>query len=397
MITFVTAVASNEEESVLSAVQLLWVNLIMDTFAALALATDPPMLSILNRKPEPKSAPLITVNMWKMILGQAVYQLVVSLVLHFAGKSILGMDINRSIDPEGFERETAELKALVFNAFVWMQIFNQFNNRRLDNKFNIFEGVQHNWFFVGINCVMVGGQVMIMFVGGRAFSVTRLTGSQWAISIILGAISLPIAVIIRLIPDAAAAKLMPNWMTKKRKPQNVYVSDDRFEWNAGIEDIRDELAFLKLVRGGRLNQLKFRQKNIAETMKENFSHLFRSGSKSGDVPEIIGPDGQPGRSPSPGSNRRRRSRSNSAFAAAAMVPSIVAGSIGGWSPVERPTTGEPDAPPYQGKKDLEQQEGLQVHPDTRREDPVLPAKGAVQRDEAPSQQPDLVPDSQDLK
>lgn len=95
----------------------------MDTFAALALATDPPTPSILDRKPDPKSAPLITVNMWKMIIGQAVYQLVVSLVLHFAGKSILGMD---ATDTKGIKRETLELKALVFNAFVWMQIFNQF-------------------------------------------------------------------------------------------------------------------------------------------------------------------------------------------------------------------------------------------------------------------------------
>lgn len=119
VLTFVTAVASDEETSVLSAVQLLWVNLIMDTFAALALATDPPPMSILDRKPDPKSAPLITINMWKMIIGQAIYQLVVSLVLHFAGMDILGYDKS---NPEKYD----ELRALVFNSFVWMQIFNQY-------------------------------------------------------------------------------------------------------------------------------------------------------------------------------------------------------------------------------------------------------------------------------
>src|SRR6187402_1467763 len=86
VLTFVSAVASSSEESVLTAVQLLWVNLIMDTFAALALATDPPTRSILNRKPEKKSAPLITLNMWKMIIGQAIFQLIVTLILNFAGK-----------------------------------------------------------------------------------------------------------------------------------------------------------------------------------------------------------------------------------------------------------------------------------------------------------------------
>ena len=52
LIVFVTAIASASEESVLSAVQLLWVNLIMDTFAALALATDPATPTVLDRKPE---------------------------------------------------------------------------------------------------------------------------------------------------------------------------------------------------------------------------------------------------------------------------------------------------------------------------------------------------------
>jgi Ca2+-transporting ATPase len=118
LLTFVSAVASSDETSVLSAVQLLWVNLIMDTFAALALATDPPAPSILNRKPDPKSAPLITINMWKMIIGQAIYQLVVTFILHFAGHGILGYPR----DPTG----VLQLNSLVFNTFVWMQIFNQY-------------------------------------------------------------------------------------------------------------------------------------------------------------------------------------------------------------------------------------------------------------------------------
>ena len=92
----------------------------MDTFAALALATDPPPQSILDRKPDPKSAPLITINMWKMILGQAVYQLIVAFVLNFAGIKILGYEDNLS----GHK----QLSTLVFNTFVWMQIFNQYKS-----------------------------------------------------------------------------------------------------------------------------------------------------------------------------------------------------------------------------------------------------------------------------
>ena len=57
-----TAVSNDKMKSVLTAVQLLWVNLIMDTFAALALATDPPTEKILNRPPQGKKSPLITNN-----------------------------------------------------------------------------------------------------------------------------------------------------------------------------------------------------------------------------------------------------------------------------------------------------------------------------------------------
>lgn len=76
-----------------------------------------------------------------------------------------------------------------------------FSNRRLDNKFNIFQGIQRNYFFIVINCIMVGAQIAIVFVGGRAFSITPIDGVQWAICIVLALFSLPMAVVIRLFPD----------------------------------------------------------------------------------------------------------------------------------------------------------------------------------------------------
>jgi Ca2+-transporting ATPase len=112
----VSAIANPNEEPILTPVQLLWVNLIMDTFAALALATDPPTPSILERKPDLKSARLITLDMWKMIIGQSIYQLIVTLVLNFAGNQILGYETAADRD---------RLETLIFNIYVWMQIFNQ--------------------------------------------------------------------------------------------------------------------------------------------------------------------------------------------------------------------------------------------------------------------------------
>lgn len=116
VLTFVTAISNNQESSVLTAVQLLWVNLIMDTLAALALATDPPQESVLDRKPERRGSSIISITMWKMIMGQAIYQLVITFLLYYGSTAILSYDD---------ELTNGQRNTLVFNTFVWMQIFNQ--------------------------------------------------------------------------------------------------------------------------------------------------------------------------------------------------------------------------------------------------------------------------------
>lgn len=141
-ITFVTAVASDQEESVLTAVQLLWINIIMDTFAALALATDPATDKLLDRKPDKKTAPLFTTDMYKMILFQSIYQIIIIFIFHFLGHQILGYDHS--------EHSDLVVKTLVFNMFVFAQIFNSVNCRRLDRGLNIFEGILKNQYFMGI-------------------------------------------------------------------------------------------------------------------------------------------------------------------------------------------------------------------------------------------------------
>ena len=95
----------------------MWVNLIQDTLAALALATDGPRQTILDRKPEAKLAPLITPTMWKMIIGQSVYQLVILLLLYYGGAKILSYKTPYEVD---------QLQTAIFASYVWMQIFNQY-------------------------------------------------------------------------------------------------------------------------------------------------------------------------------------------------------------------------------------------------------------------------------
>ena len=147
--TFVWVLASSKEEPVLSGVQLLWANLIMDTFATLA--TDPASPAVLERKPEKKTDPLFTVNMTKQILGQAVYQITMILIFHFLGSQVLGF--HHTDDDTVKKHHDGVVRTLIFNALVFAQIFNSFNCRRLDRKLNVFEGMTKNWYFMAITVI----------------------------------------------------------------------------------------------------------------------------------------------------------------------------------------------------------------------------------------------------
>lgn len=111
-LTFVSALASENSTAILSPVQLLWVNLIMDTLAALALAAEPPSAGILDRTPDKRSAPLISATSWKMIIGQSIYQILIV--------GLLSFQIPQSL----FGLPPANQHTLIFNAFIWMQLFN---------------------------------------------------------------------------------------------------------------------------------------------------------------------------------------------------------------------------------------------------------------------------------
>lgn len=217
VLTFVSAVASSNGNSVLTAVQLLWVNLIMDTLAALALATDKPDDSLLRRKPAGRHMPLISVSMWKMILGQSITQLVVTFVLHFAGKQLFfpGQVLNNHQD--------MQLDAMTFNTFVWLQFWKLFVTRKLDEfddvkdirarcsmaNLNFFQHLFRNWYFISITLLIGGIQVLIMFVGGAAFSIKRQTPGMWATAILCGFISIPVGALIRIIPNYWLVKIFP--------------------------------------------------------------------------------------------------------------------------------------------------------------------------------------------
>ncbi|KAK5091157.1 plasma membrane calcium [Lithohypha guttulata] len=402
LLTFISAVSNDNEESVLTAVQLLWVNLIMDTFAALALATDAPSPHILKRRPEPKSAPLISLTMWKMIIGQSIYQLAVTLILYFAGASILGYET---------EDEMNRLQSTIFNTFVWSQIFNQWNARRLDNGFNIFEGMLRNYWFIGIQFIIVGGQILIMFIGGAAFSIYRINGPQWGYSIVLGLLCIPFAVVIRCFPDELFAKLIPSLPRRHRPSPDVVVQDEEdgiTQWNPALEEIRDELGFLKKLRGGRMSELAFKLQHPRQSFlprSRSSSKLHPKGDLAEDDPEKIvanayaaanaEAEAAKNKNATPDKQRKRtRASSNSVFGPVTAMAGIVAGSVaGGWSPIERRAE-DPESVHFQRSRapsGVEGTSGIEIHPATATEDPVFSPTEITDTRIPPSQNPSLAP------
>ncbi|CAI9298093.1 unnamed protein product [Lactuca saligna] len=186
VINVVAAVSSGDVP--LNAVQLLWVNLIMDTLGALALATEPPTDHLMNRIPLGRREPLITNIMWRNLFIQAAYQVLVLLVLNFRGIQILRLHHNS-------QQHAKKLKnTLVFNAFIFAQIFNEFNARKPD-EINIFKGITKNRLFMGIVSLTIALQVTIIMFLGKFTATVRLSWQLWLVSIAIGFISWPIAVI----------------------------------------------------------------------------------------------------------------------------------------------------------------------------------------------------------
>ncbi|PHU11437.1 Calcium-transporting ATPase 8, plasma membrane-type [Capsicum chinense] len=212
IINVVAAVSAGDVP--LNAVQLLWVNLIMDTLGALALATEPPTDHLMHRAPVGRREPLVTNIMWRNLLIQALYQVTVLLVLNFRGREIL------HLQHETNERAVKVKNTLIFNAFVLCQVFNEFNARKPD-EINVFKGVHKNRLFVSIVGLTVVLQVIIIFFLGKFTSTVRLSWQLWLVSIGIGMISWPLAALGKLIPvpEKPFAEYFSKKLPKRRKNQ----------------------------------------------------------------------------------------------------------------------------------------------------------------------------------
>eukprot|EP00002_Diphylleia_rotans_P002961 TRINITY_DN1196_c0_g1_i1.p1 TRINITY_DN1196_c0_g1~~TRINITY_DN1196_c0_g1_i1.p1 ORF type:complete len:1056 (+),score=254.28 TRINITY_DN1196_c0_g1_i1:49-3216(+) len=204
------------EESPLKAVQLLWVNLIMDSFASLALATEPPTDDLLNRKPYGRNQSLISARMGTMIVGSSFYQIIIIFVILFAPEAF-GFESGWGYTDPG--DAPTEHFTVVFNTFVLMQLFNEFNARNLHGEWNPFRNIQNNHIFTGIWIGTFLVQVFIVFVGGQVFGCKPISSADWGICLGFGIGNLFWGMMLQIVPDTWIASVIPLRLDEPHEPE----------------------------------------------------------------------------------------------------------------------------------------------------------------------------------
>jgi len=280
-LVFIGAVTGRGEP--LNAVQMLWVNLVMDTLGALALGTEAPIPALLERKPYKRQASLISRPMMRNILCQSLYQLILLFVLLYAGpalwdiKPISGdspvcarysvnwkssktwnIDTKKTYIPDasattaiptltcldfkilcsensrekgsndycfedttwtqsgvdykfanmaGYKAECLDCTkidhthgSIIFNTFIWCQIFNEYSSRSLFDEVNPFRGLQNNYTFLIVSLFTIGAQIFLIEMGGDFVKTSHLNIYTWLICIVLGLGTFVIGFFMRFIP-----------------------------------------------------------------------------------------------------------------------------------------------------------------------------------------------------
>lgn len=268
--------ACSIQDSPLRAVQMLWINLIMDTIASLALATEKPTPQLLDRMPYGRTQPLISRVMYKNILGHALYQLVILFPLVYAGDWFFSV-------PTGIHNSNPVNVhfTIVFNTFVMMTLFNEVNARKIHGERNIFSGLIHNPVFCVIWVVTFALQVVIIQIGGEPFSVHPLNVQQWLWCLLFGVGTLVWGQILNFIPPKGRQR------GQKRVDSEdfdvVTLSDlnnspARILWLRGMKRIRTQL---KVVHAFKSNLQTMEELKVTNEQQKVESAESKSSKRSG--------------------------------------------------------------------------------------------------------------------
>ena len=223
------------EQSALTAVQMLWVNLIMDALASLALATETPTDEVLDRNPQNPNEFIVTSLMFKHIFGQAFCQLTLLFIFIFDGENIFrefvignqkiltnpdnhdfvcsgrlydfasGDDYQKYVSEFGPSRHFT----YIFNIFIWFQLFNEINARKINDEIWVFNGFNRARMFIVIWLITACAQIIIIEVGYWAFYVNEygLSVEQWFTCIAWGIVPIIWRFALLLIPGFKDKKI----------------------------------------------------------------------------------------------------------------------------------------------------------------------------------------------
>ena len=167
-------------QSPLTVTQMLWVNLIMDTFAAMALASLPPMASVMKEKPRSRSAFIITSPMWRSIIGVGLLMtaFLFAFLYYLETHQINGLAGMFSSPSVAFQDLTPYEGTLFFTTFVFLQFWNMFNARAFATGRSALHFKDCRGFVI-IALLIVVGQVLIVTFGGAFFRVEALSWQDW--------------------------------------------------------------------------------------------------------------------------------------------------------------------------------------------------------------------------
>jgi len=183
------------------AVQMLWINLIMDSFASLALASEAPNDQQLKRPPVNRTSSIVSERMWYNMLGQDVYQIAALLFLlqfpeHIPNNvedACCSLVAESPCNATCFWEKGSIHYTMIFNALVFMTLFNQVNSRKLEGEWHVWGGLLGNSIFIGIWMFELVLQIIMISVGGRPLAVAKdgLDKEQWVVCIAFGLGTIP--------------------------------------------------------------------------------------------------------------------------------------------------------------------------------------------------------------
>ena len=172
-------------QSPLTVTQMLWVNLIMDTFAAMALASLPPSAGVMREKPRSRAAFIINRPMWRSIIGTGgiFFIILLALLYYFEHTDLTSLSqighltLGSSTGLSGYEL------SLFFTIFVFLQFWNMFNARAFGTGRSAFHFKDCGGFIL-IAVMIFFGQILIVECGGEFFNVVPLALTDWIIIIV---------------------------------------------------------------------------------------------------------------------------------------------------------------------------------------------------------------------